>query len=433
MMQLRFRVPQKSAALLFLLVPVLVQAKNIGADPPNRCTTCNRPAVAQRSDTSSVLSKTEGNLVEQVRIATTRSTNAPTVDLVAVYNSYNADGSRATLDTVMGYGWTHSFNLFLFTQFGAMFLYDGQGRVVKFSLAAGGVYTTATGYFETLVKTSSTSFTLTQKDQTVYTFSSVPTAPFVVGGPVWRLMTVVDRNNNNTTLSYTSGNMTGITDTFGRTTTFTYGAQNTISSITDPAGRVTTFTYDSTNRKLIEITDPNGKTIEYTYNSLYQLTNKVDKAGRTFTYTYSAGEPTSVEDASGASPGTLSNSGNWVTNPSLLSSQVTRTYIPATTIETDGRGNTWQYQYDSNGYLLESITPDSKTTTYTYDPNTLMLASVTDANGHMTSYLYNSEGDMTQVTDALGHVTKYTYDTVFNNVLTMTDPLNRVTTYTAPS
>jgi hypothetical protein len=46
-----------------------------------------------------------------------------------VYNSYNADGSRATVDTVLGYGWTHSYNIFLFNQLDAMFRYDADGRV----------------------------------------------------------------------------------------------------------------------------------------------------------------------------------------------------------------------------------------------------------------------------------------------------------------
>ncbi len=86
----------------------------------------------------------------------------------------------------MGYGWTHSFNDFLFTQFGAMFRYDGNGVVTKFGLGPGGTYVTSTGYFETLVKNSNGTFTLTQKDQTIYNFALVTGTPFQVAGPVWR-------------------------------------------------------------------------------------------------------------------------------------------------------------------------------------------------------------------------------------------------------
>ena len=424
--------------LLLLLLPGAIQAKNIGADPPSpssscscKCATCtSRIPVGQPSDTSSQVSRTEGNLLERVPLSSTQSANGPTVSLSAVYNSYNADGSRANVDTVMGYGWTHSYNIFLFTQFGAMFRYDGMGRVTKYGIGPGGTFVTANGYFETLVKTSSTTYTLTQKDHTVYTFATVAGTPFSVAGPVWRLTQMVDRNGNTTTFTYSGGNLTGVTDTYGRTTTFTYNSHSKVASVGDPAGRTTTFQYDSTGHMLTQVTDPNGNTIQYSYNSLYQLTSKTDKAGRTFTYTYSATEPTAVNDSANTSPGTLSNPGNWATSASALAASVTRTYTPATTTETDGRGNTWRYQYDSNGYLLQTTAPDSSVTSYTYDPTTLMLSSTTDADGHTTKYTYNSQGDKIQTTDALGNVTTYTYEPTFNMMTSMTDPRGRVTTYT---
>ena len=418
----------------FLLLPGAIEATNIGADPPNPSASCgcgsSRIPVRQRSDTSTSISRTEGNLVEQVPISTTQSATGPTISLTGTYNSYNADGSRANVDTVMGYGWTHSYNIFLFTQFGAMFRYDGTGRVTKYGLGPGGTFVAANGYFETLVKNSSTTFTLTQKDQTVYTFMTVTATPFSVAGPVWRLTKIVDRNGNTTTLTYSGGNLTGVTDTYGRTTTFTYNSHAKVQSINDPAGRTTTFQYDSTGHKLTQVTDPNSNSIQYSYNSLYQLTSKTDKAGRTFTYTYSANEPTSVEDSANTSPGTLSNPGNWATNQAALAANVTRTYTPATTTVTDGRGNTWKYQYDSNGYLLQATAPDGSVTSYTYDPNTLLVSSTTDANGHTTSYTYNSRGDLLTGTDALHHVITYTYEPTFNMMTSVTDPRARVTTYT---
>ena len=42
-----------------------------------------------------------------------------------------ADGSRALVDTVMGYGWTHSLNDLLFTQRGNLYRFDGEGRVLE--------------------------------------------------------------------------------------------------------------------------------------------------------------------------------------------------------------------------------------------------------------------------------------------------------------
>ncbi|HEV3201059.1 MAG TPA: PEP-CTERM sorting domain-containing protein, partial [Bryobacteraceae bacterium] len=394
---------QRSRIWRCLAPPVLVvvllgssaQAKDKGENKPPRdcpvcaCTAmCPAPQMRANSDAGTSISLTEGNLTETANLSSTSSAFGPTIPFQVVYNSYDADGSRAQIDTTMGYGWTHSYNTFLFSQFGSMFRYDSGGRITKYKLGPGGSFTSSTGYFETLVKNVDGSFTLTLKDQTRYTFALVPGTPFLVSGPVWRLIGIVDRNGNQTTLTYTAGNLNSITDTYGRTITLTYTAQNKLASITDPAGRVTTFQYDSTGRKLIRITDPLGNSIQYSYNILYQLSGKIDKDGRTFSYAYANGEPVAVQDSTGAFRATLSNPNNWATDLTALASTQVRVYLPSTTSVTDGRGNVWRYQYDANGYVTKTVAPDGATATYTYDPATLMVSSRTDANGHTASYQY---------------------------------------------
>ena len=142
----------------FLLLPSVALSKTIGGNPPYcgcpcACScACVNPNVPQSSSAGSSLSLTEGNLSEPVSASTTQSSFGRTLDFSLTYNSYNADGSRAQVDTVMGYGWTHSYNTFLFSQLGAMFRYDGAGRVTRYKLGPGGSFIAATGYFETLVK-----------------------------------------------------------------------------------------------------------------------------------------------------------------------------------------------------------------------------------------------------------------------------------------
>jgi RHS repeat-associated protein len=423
-----------AAVLISLaLLPESASAKFIGPDPPAGCPSscgCNcsgAPARSVASDTSTGISATEGNLTERVPVSTVPST----LDLSFVYNSYNADGSRAIVDTVMGYGWTHSYNIFLFSQSGLTFRYDGDGRVTRYGLGPGGTYIAATGYFETLVAVGS-SFVITQKDQTKYTFAQIAGTPFLVNGPVYRLTSIVDRNGNTTTLTYSSGNLSQVTDTYGRSLTFAYNSQNKLSSVTDPLGRVTTVTYDSTGHKLTQVTDPLGKSIQYTYNTFYQPTGKTDKAGRTFTYSYTSGFPglpTAVMDSTGSASATLSNPSSWGTNAVDLALYLQRVYTAATTTNTDGRGNAWKYQYDTNAYLLEKIAPDGAATKYTYDTATLQVATSTDPNGNIISYKYDAEGNRIQTTDALGHITTYTYEPTFNMMTSMTDPRGRTTIY----
>jgi RHS repeat-associated protein len=418
-----------------LLTPHSAEARYIGAQTPTcscacACScTCANPSASLPSNTSSLLSLSQGNVAEQLALSAIKGGVGAGISLNAIYNSYDADGSLAQVDTVMGYGWTHSYNIFLFDQVGGMFRYDGLGHVTKYGLGPNGTFVTSTGYFETLVKNGDGTFTLTQKDKTVYKFASVTGTPFLVGGPVWRLVSVTDRNGNVTTLTYTAGNLTSITNVYGRSITLSYNGQNKISSVSDPDGRVTTFQYDSTGHLLTAVTDPNGNKVQYAYNVLFQLTSKTDKAGRVFTYSYQQNLPVAIRDGGGTSSATLSNPTSWATNSTQLALFQMRVYTPSTVTSIDGRGNLWQYQYDANGYLIKTIAPDGATSSYTYDPAALSLSTSTDANGHTTSYRYDSQGNLIQMTDALGHVTSYTYEPVFNMMASMTDPLGRTYTY----
>jgi RHS repeat-associated protein len=378
---------------------------------------------------SLTISRTEGNLSQNYSVAGIKSTNRTTLDLTLTYKSYNADGSHAVVETVLGRGWTHSYNIFLLSQRGHMFRIDENGRTTKYKLGPGGTFTPSPGYFETLVKNPDGSFTLTQKDKTVFQFALIPGTPFSGERPVYRLTKVIDRNNNTTTLTYTGGNLTTIIDTYGRSLVLGYNSQSKLATITDPLGRITILEYDSTGTRLIKITDPEGKSTQYSYNFLYQMNQKVDKDGRIFTYEYQNSKPVAIKDGAGDTIFRLSNPTNWVIDETVLARDLITQYIPSTTSKTDGRGNVWKYEYDKNGYVTKGIAPDNATTTFDYDPATLLLRKQTDANLHPTSYEYDTLGNRTKITDALGHVTTYTYEPVFNMMKSMTDPNSRVTTY----
>jgi hypothetical protein len=177
------------AAAAVALIAADAAAKDIGSDPScdtcRTCANCVRPSRQEPSAAGTTISRTEGNLTERVE-ASLLSSAGSSMRLDFVYNSDNADSSRAQVDTVAGYGWTHSFNVLLFSQLGSMFRFDGNGRVTRYKLGAGGTYTAAPGYFETLVKNPDGSFTLRQKDGTVFTFMTIAGTPFFVVGPVHR-------------------------------------------------------------------------------------------------------------------------------------------------------------------------------------------------------------------------------------------------------
>jgi RHS repeat-associated protein len=407
----------------------------IGGTPP-KCPDCPckltctfpspSPCPTAAAGPGAEISLTEGNLREPLPELAIKV--ARTLDLTLTYNSYDADGSHAQIDTVLGYGWTHSYNRFLFRQGENIFYMEPTGTE-KFQLGPGGTYTAATGYFNKLVKNPDGSFTLTTKDQTVYQFAIVPGTPFGFGGPLYRLLSITDRNNNTTTLTYAGGNLVRITDTYGRFLTLTSRPDGHLTKVTDQNMHTTTFDYDSSGRHLARITDPNGQTMSYTYNTLNQMLSRTDRDGRRFTHQYENNLPVGMKDSASNSLFSLTNSSNWATSFQALVTTQTRVYVPSTTQKTDGRGQIWSYKYDANGYVTDEIAPDGATTSYTYDPATLRVATITDANGHITSYEYDAQGNRTKITDALGHVSTFTYEPTFNMMTSMTDPKGRVTTY----
>lgn len=69
----------------------------------------------QFQQTFSFVSLSEGNLAEDYAVAPVKSASGATLEFKLIYNSYDADNSRASLDTMVGFGWTHTYNDFLFS------------------------------------------------------------------------------------------------------------------------------------------------------------------------------------------------------------------------------------------------------------------------------------------------------------------------------
>jgi len=409
-------------------------AMYIGSDAPDLSPSCNCGGQPTRLPGGGAnTSLTEGNLREDYPVVNVKSAYGSTLPFGVSYNSYNADGSKVQLDTGLGFGWTHTYNTLLFQQRGQMFRLDTDGRVTQFYqnyTGKGTSYVSDTGYFETMTQQPDGSFMVTNKFQSWWHYGLVPNTPFLVAGPVYRLLQLGDRNQNTNILSYNAGGLlTSVSDTYGRTLHFTYDASNHLTGVTDPLGRVTTFQYDAQERMPIQITDPLGNTVQYTYNAQYQMTRKVDRDGRMYFYTYKGLRPFMVTDGNGQPWFSLSNPANWGVNETNLTYSLRRQYVPSTTTSTDGNGHLWQYAYDTNGYILQTTAPDGSTTRYTYDPATREMASMTDPDGNTTTYQYDPDGNRISMTDALGEVTTYTYDPVFNLITRLTDPDGRFTTY----
>jgi len=314
------------------------------------------------------------------------------LDLTLRYNSAAPD------DGPLGYGWTHSHNLSATEDLteDTLIITYGDARQDKFTWD-GGEYTPPPGTFSTLTKDGS-GFHLTEKDQTVYNFNTSG-----------RLVTIVDKNGNTTSVSYSGNDLLTVTEPAGRTLDFTY-TTGRISQVEDPLGRTVQFTYDG-NGDLVTITDPRGYDLTLTYDTDHRLLTATDANGHTFVQnTYdSAGRASEQRDAKG--------------------NLTTFAYdeVDHLTIVTDPLGNVTTYTYDDVRRLLSEEDPLNHAIAYTYDENN-NRTSVTDKRVNTTYYEYDGNGNVTVITNTLGYVTTMTYDSL-NNLLSQQDKLGRAGNY----
>lgn len=395
--------PTLSAAILFvlaleLLVTGSAGAKPIGADAPV-CPTCcglsaddfpsgEKPCTDLRG--GSLISASLGTMGETHSVVSAPGANGAGFDLSLQYASYVADGEKASVATVMGYGWSHSYNLFVFTQGSDLYKMSPGGFVTKYQRSGrSGPLAATRAMQQDIIQNADGSIEIINRaGGTVYRFEQIPNNPLRVAGTVpWMLTRITDRNQNRTHLTYTGGLLTQVTDPFGRIIEFVNENQRLVRiqvPIHDPSdpsapSRVTRLEYDGYNN-LVRIIDPEEHSIRYGYNARHQIVSKVDQNGRTWNYQYdSAGHPVGIQDGTGTRVFSMTNDQNWGTNSTDLLVSKQRTYLTndsskvATTTRTDGNGKTWQHQYDRNGMIraIVSPAPELATTSYTYDPVTL--------------------------------------------------------------
>lgn len=365
------------------------------------------------------VSYSEGLYGDTAGIVNAPGANGEGLEFSLHYASYNANGNNASLDTGLGYGWSHSYNIYLFSQNLSLFKMSPGGIVSKYQRSGRtGALSAITGTQQTIVQNADGSIDISNRlGGTRYRFENIAANPLRVAAVApMMLTTITDRNGNITRLSYQNGLLAQVKDTYGRQIKFQYDANNHLIKVTDPLNRVTQLAYTGYGN-LAMLTDPLGNTVQYSYDVRHQIIGKTDKNGRQWSYRYDAGgNPLAVTDQAGNPLLTMVNSNGWATNATDLAVSQLRTYIPAVTTLTDGRGNQWQYFYNADGQISKTIAPDNAVTSYAYDPATLNMAGMTDANGHATLYQYDSFGNMLTQIDAIGNQTRYQYGNSFNFV-----------------
>lgn len=381
------------------------------ADCGNKCNSadCNTTCVG-----SSANLKT-GNLTHNQDV----STAPKSLPFALTYNSNDLALGP------FGRGWTHTYNVLISVvtntsgNISSLIFTEDSGNKINFTPSVG-LYSpdASSGDTSTIAVNADGTYTRTLKDGTLQTFDASGI-----------LISIKDRNNNTTTLSYSGGNLVAVTDSPGRSLSIT-ASSGRITSITDPAGQTYNFTYNG--NLLTAVTDPAGNAWNYTYDANGRMLTKTDPAGFQTNYAYDAnGMLTSATDPTGLSKtltyDNTNSAAQFVEKDGGVWNQQYDSALNLPTQKTDPQGNVTSYTYDSNGNMLTKTDPDGSITTYTYDAKS-NLTSITDTLGQTTTYTYNNFSEVTLMKDPLGYSTLYTYDAQ-GNLLSSTNPTGATTNY----
>ena len=332
--------------------------------------------------------------------------------LTRTYNA-QAAATEATPDA-LGWGWTHAYAMSISVDAGGnATVHQENGSTVTFA-PSGSSYVAPAWVTASLVKNADGSYTYTLADGRADSFSRAGV-----------LLSETDRNGYVTTLGYSGGALSSVTDAAGRSLSFGYDGSGRLTQVGDPGGRTVAYTYDAAGNlgtvtdanggvtqfgydaqhRLTTITDATGGVTTNVYDSSNRVTSQTDPMSRTTTFQYASGQTTITDPlgnvtSEGFSAGEVTSVTRGVGTPLAATWQYGYDSADDLTQVTDPNGSVWRATFDSHGNQLSATDPLSHTTAYAYDASN-DLTSATDAMGVTTTYLYDAHGNLTASTRAL--------------------------------
>jgi RHS repeat-associated protein len=219
------------------------------------------------------------------------------------------------------------------------------------------------------------------------------------------------------------GQVTAWIDPEGKRLRYEYDTAGNLVKATDPTGLAYRFEYNDRGQRT-KVIRPDGQVQERAYDKYGRLAQKTDPLGRKQSSTYDdLGRVTSETGVDGRI-----TQFDYTELPQGCGS-CSLSHGAATIRHPDGRIT--KNLYDTEGRLLartENVgTPAEATTVYTYDDDNNLL-SVTDPLGRVTRHTYDDERNRLSTTDILGRTTLYSYDED-NQLVTITGPEGLIARY----
>lgn len=378
-----------------------------------------------------------GVVEARVPILQTIAHDRTEIDLFLTYQS-----DRSYQDSPVGFGWTHSYNLWLESWGSTIVYHDGHGRRNAFTWQSG-FYSSPIGRDVQLLWVVD-HFEILHTDGTREVFDPV----------LNKVSSIIDRRGGTMRFKYdTNGTLLEITSANGRSVAFTSDANNRLETVTDPSLATTQFVYDA-NGYLTSVEDPLHNQTLYGYDASGRANFEQLRNGTSYSVSYEVNgisETNTIYDSTG--------------------DVVVRAFAPngfpdhdvdgvgadIVTV-TDGRGLAWSYERDNLGRIRKITAQNGMYRERVYggplsgaDRNRLTavknengdwryiswnwngrMASVTDEAGYQTIYEYNHptiSGLMTRMTEPDGDDWVYSYDATNGDLLSIVDPLDDTAQY----
>jgi len=202
------------------------------------------------------------------------------------------------------------------------------------------------------------------------------------------------------------------------TESYQYNSFGNMAGVTNARGYTTSYTYDTAMDRVTRMTHPDGKFVDFTYNNFLGTSSMTDEDGKVWQYEYvGPGLVSNVIDPLNGVHHYLYNSAN------ELVEYRGPLYDPLTAPDR-------RMLYSRSNHNMTQMTDETgAVTTFSYDPANHELLSRTDANGNTATISKDTSRRVTNQQDALGKNTGYTYDTATGLVKTVTDRRLHTTTF----
>lgn len=248
------------------------------------------------------------------------------------------------------------------------------------------------------------------------------------------LLTVTDALSHTTTITYDGRNaLASITDPLSQTTTFTSNALGQPAVVTNALSHEASIAYDGGD--LVGVTDPRGASSTAYHDALGRRVESRDALGARTRVEYDAAHRVSriTDSLDRVTLPSYDDNGNVlaITDPLGQTTSYAYDSMDRVVRRTDALGRIDTFAYDLNGNVISMTDRRGAVTTYTYDGlNRPLTMNVTVPQAptltRSATYTYDALDRLTQAMDSLTGTLTRTYDDVARTV-TETTPLGSTT------